>query len=305
MKKMATIQALALMTLAVFAIGCGSDGGQAAEDASSLMPSSAVGLIHIDVAQTRDDIKAAAEKEESLKPFLGFIEPLEKIESADMYLIPSGREPMPMVAIRGSLGIKDIEALIEKTELKGSKLVKGENGRYTLEGQILIIIGDEADDIPEGVILGGIAPMLTPEFIESLGKEENTAVQAMIAKVDTKAHIWGGVAMPEREQKQGAPKEIYGSANITGDNPLNISMPFADEAKAAKTMEEFAGAPPFIKEVISMKQDGATVNITMIGEGNLIDNAVKMVTGMLGSMMGPPMGPEPMPGPAIPPSKME
>jgi hypothetical protein len=319
MKKTIMMQTLGVAMLAMCLAGVGGCGGDdattetpaatetsaaaqtsATAETSEMMPSSAIGVVHIDVAKTRDGIIAAAEKDkETFGPFLSYLEVLKKIDSADIYLIPSGSKPMPLVAIRGTLGPDDITAILAKTEMKDAKLVKGENGRYTLEGMpVVMIVGNEADDVPAGVVLGGVAPMLMPEFIAALGKKKNTAVEAIIAKADTSAQIWAGIAMPEKEQTQGAPKEIYGSANITGPNPLNVSFLFGDEANAAKTMKKFDDTPPFIKEVIALKQTGTTVNVSMIGEGNLIDNAIKMIKGVIGGMMGgaktpPPAEPAP------------
>ncbi|MDP6635359.1 MAG: hypothetical protein QGG42_10700 [Phycisphaerae bacterium] len=306
MRKTVMMQILTAAILAISLVGaggCDNGGGESAAETSSLTPSSAVGVVHINVAKARDAITAAAEKDkEMFGPFLAYIELLKKIDSVDMFLVPSGREPMPMFAIRGGIGVDDVEGIIAQTPLKGAKLVKGENGRYTIEGApLMMIIGDEADDVPAGVVLAGLAPMLTPEFIASLGKEKNSVIEAMLSKVDTSAQIWGGVMMPKEEQKHGAPEQMFGSANITGPEPLNISLLFTDKTHAADTMKEFnEEAPPFIKEVIALKQDGATVNVSMIGEGNLIDNATKMVKGMLGAMMGP-MG-QPAPPTPIDPS---
>jgi hypothetical protein len=313
MRKMMTMQALVAAMLAMCLVGgCGNDdsgdaGGTGGADEkkgapntpapktpkatgiSAMMPSSAIGVVHIDVAKTRDGIIAAAEKDkETFGPFMTFLEPLKKIESADVYLIPGGREPMPLVAIRGSLGPDDVTSILAQTPMKDAKLVKGENGRYTLEGMpVVMIIGNEADDVPAGMILGGIGPMLTPEFIAALGKKKNTAVEAMLSKIDTKAQIWGGVAIPKEEQKGGAPEQMFGSANITGANPLNLSFVFGEDAKAAAMLKDFEGLPPFIKEIVALKQDGLTVTASMIGEGNLIDNAIKIVKGYLTAMMAP------------------
>jgi hypothetical protein len=315
MRKMVTMQALVAAMLAMCLVGgCGNDdsgdtgdkGGTADKGApktpkvapvapvaptgiSAMMPSSAIGVVHIDIAKTRGGIIAAAEKDkETFGPFMTFLEPLKKIESADVYLIPGGSKPMPLVAIRGSIGPDDVTSILAQTPMKDAKLVKGENGRYTIEGQpVVMIIGDEADDVPAGVVLGGIGPMLTPEFIAALGKKKNISVEAMLSKVDTKAQIWGGVAIPKDAQKGGAPEQMFGSANITGANPLNLSFVFGEDAKAAEMMKDFDGLPPFMKEVVALKQDGLTVTASMIGEGNLIDNAIKIVKGFLSSMMAP------------------
>ena len=301
MKKMVMMQTLATAMLAMCLVGAGGcgKGDEATAETSALMPSNAIGVVHIDVAKTRDEITAAVEKDkETFGPFLAFLDPLKKIESADVYLIPGGREPKPLIALRGSIGPDDVIGILAKAEMKGSELIQAANGRYAIEGTpFLMIMGNEADDVPEGVVLAGTVKMMTPEFVAALGKEKNTAVEAMMAKIDTSAQIWGGVAMPEKEQTRGAPQQIYGSANITGPNPLNVSFLFADEDKAANTMKEFDKTPPFIKEVIALKQDGTTVTVTMIGEGNLIDNATKMIKGFMGAMMGPAMTPPSGPAP--------
>ena len=287
---------LAALVLAGAGAGCGGDdegngegGGAcgAVAEATGLMPASAIGMVHLDVAKTRDDITAAAEKnKDKLGPMLAFLEPLKKIDSADLYLLPGGKEPMPLVAVRGTLGPDDIKALLEQTPMKGAELKKGDNGRYTIANTpLMMIVGSEANDVPAGVVLAGMAPMLTDEFVAALGKEKNARIVALLAKVDTKAQIWGCADVPPNADKD-APKQVYGSINVTGDKPLDVSMVFDDEAKAAKTINSFdQQAPAFMKEIIALKRDGATVNVTMIGEGSLIDNVIKIFLGMMKDSM--------------------
>jgi hypothetical protein len=318
MKKIIMMQSLAVAILTMSLLGgCGkSDDGGAAGDGGegmggsgtpkvtskstatatlSFMPASAVGVVHIDVAKTCDDITAAAKKdEETFGPILGSLDTLKKIDSLDAYIMISNKKPTPVIVIRGSIGPDDI--------IKGAlKLAKGDNGRYMLEGMpFVVIIGNEADDVPAGVVLAGVAPMLTPEFVAALGKK-NTDVEALIAKVDTSAHIWGGITFPEKTvQEEGYPKQMFGTANITGTNPMDLTILFDNEAKAAQVMIDFdKEAPPFIKEHFAFKRDGLTVTAKMIGEGNLIDNATKMLKGFMASLKAPPAEqPAPAPAPA-------
>jgi hypothetical protein len=258
---------------------------------ASLMPSSALGMFRIDVAGVRPALKATIEKnKEMLKdapaPVAPIMAVLEKIESVDVYLMPGGSKPAPLIAIRGSLGPDDLTGLLGKMMGPDVKLTKGSNGRYSLEKgpPVLMILGDEADDVPPGVILGGIGPMLTPEFIASLGKTPNPAAESMAAKIDTKAQIWGWVTPPAKEREMGAPSAAYGSINITGPNPLNASIVFADEANAAKMMTKYEGIPKVVKEIIAFKRDELTITITMVGEGDLIDNAIKVVKEVIADM---------------------
>ena len=277
---------LLALVLAGTGIGCGGDDEDSPQgQAKALMPASAIGMVHIDMAKVRDEIIAAAEKnKEDLKemPVEPALEVLKKIDAVDIYLLPSGKEPMPVIAIRGPLGPDDVTTLLGKTMGPDAKLIEGKNGRYTVEGPpVIMIVGDEADDVPKGVILAGLAPMLTPEFVGALGKD-NATIAGMMDKIDTNAQIWGCVDIAATGSPgKNAPDQMYGSINITGANPLNVGFVFSDEAKADEMIKEFADAPPVIKEMIALKKDGTTVAMTMIGEGSLIDNAVKAFKGMM------------------------
>ncbi len=285
-----------LLALALVGSGVGCGGGDDDEDspkgqAKALMPASAIGMVHINMAKVRDEIIAAVEKNKAdleEMPVEPVVEILKKIEAIDIYLLPGQREPMPVIAIRGPLSPDDVTTLMGKTMGPDAKLIEGKNGRYTIKGPPFIMIdGDKADDVPEGVILAGLAPMLTPEFVGALGKENKT-IAGMMDKVDTSAQIWACVDLPE-DAGPDAPEQIYGSINITGDNPMNVSMVFSDEAKADEAIKEFGEAPPVVKEIIALKKDGTTVAVTMIGEGSFVDNAVKLFKGMmLSEAKGPP-----------------
>ncbi len=201
------------------------------------------------------------------------------------YLLPGPGIPMPVFAIHGSVGPDDLTALLDQTPIKGAKLAKGKNGRYTIADSplpFLMILGDEAPDVPAGVVLAGLAPMLTDKFVASMGKSTSATIDAMLAKVDTTAHIWGCFDVPEGLDDD-APAKIYGSMNVTGDKPLNVSLVFAEQADVDKMMKDYEEAPDFVKEIFALKCDGKTVAITMIGKGGLIDNLVKLaMQGMLG-----------------------
>lgn len=80
---------------------------------------------------------------------------------------------------------------------------------------------------------------------------------------------------------------VSSSINITGPKPLNVSLVFTDEAHVTGMMKDFEGAPKIFKEIIALKRDGLTVTVTMVGEGDLIDNAVKVFGALLQEMMRP------------------
>jgi hypothetical protein len=263
----------------------------------SFMPGSALGMFRIDVAGVRPGLKAAIEKNKKMlkdasAPVAPIMAALEKIESVDVYLMPGGSMPMPLIAIRGSLGPDDLTPLLSVMMGPDVKLTKGSNGRYSLEKSlpVMMILGDEADDVPAGVVLGGIGPMLTPEFIASLGKTPNPTAVSMAAKIDTKAQIWGWMTPPAKEREKGEPSAAYGSINITGPNPLNASIVFVDEADLASMMNDFEALPKVVKEIIALKRDGLTVAVTMVGEGDLIDNVVKIVQAVIADMANKMMG---------------
>jgi prepilin-type processing-associated H-X9-DG protein len=253
--------AAALLAAGFVAVGSGCGKAQASkpagvalERAMKYAPAGAAGLIHVEVKALVKDVLAGVVK--GLEPNAIPAEVVqaankvaEKTESVDVFLLGSGDGPrrtlasMLLVVVHGALTPADVnEALKAIPNLPpGMTLKKGEKGRYSVENErtpILVLFGGEAPELPAGVVVGGLAPMLTSEFLAGLGKGKNDELAQLLKDVDTAAPIWAAVQMEKIVPAPDAPKTIAGAIYLLGGGKTKIALDFQDAEAAGKFEKE-------------------------------------------------------------------
>jgi hypothetical protein len=200
--------------------------------------------------------------------------------------------PSFVMVMRTDLSIEEImRRFREISPEPGQGLRKLDNGRYLAEQgpmAVLYIDGAEADDVDEGVILGGLRDRMTPQFIEKLGSGDNDGLRAALSDVDTSAPIWAGIDLASAPFVPGL-KHIAGSFDPRGKGQGQAVVRFNN----SKTAEEFAtgmeqafrgggrGAAPFpMPNEFEVDQSGKDVEMTFggFGDGGLVGT---MVTAMI------------------------
>ncbi|HUU58085.1 MAG TPA: hypothetical protein VMZ50_00965, partial [Phycisphaerae bacterium] len=237
-------------------------GAAAVARALKYLPKGAVGIVHVEIkAQIKEVVEQSVKAglpEDFAKLFLKMG---ARIDAVDVYLLPGRGSPMPLLLVHGKIGGEDL------TELAGlissaPPVKKADNGRYTIVGKggppIGMVVGDDANDVPAGVTVMGLAPMLTTEFLKTLGKGDKAALAAMLKGVDTTAAVWGAadtgfLADPD------APKRIVGSVRLVTKGISKVEMIFSGPDPARdfeQSIQKHQGiARPVVEHMIIKRTD--------------------------------------------------
>ena len=205
-------------------------------------PKGTVGVIHVNVKAVGKDVAKELGKAGILGPdaVKGLLSVLGKIESADVYLIRGGDEPMPFVVLRGKIAADDIGRITKAFGLPPFK--KQPNGRYGPARKggppVLVILGSQATDLPAGVSVVGLAPMLQPEFLKTLGQQKNEKLAGLLKGVDPTASIWGAMDLGF-VRDEDAPESVAGSLHLVTRGRSKIEMVFKNAKLAAQAETEF------------------------------------------------------------------
>jgi hypothetical protein len=240
--------ALALCAAPFAHVAKAADG---VERAMKYAPDGVVALIHVEVKAQVKDVLAGTVK--ALEPnafppdFIRAADSLaEKVEAMDIFLLArEGGPPMPVVLAYGTLTPADTREFLTAAPgpLSGLTLTKGENGRYALERKnrgvpVTVLFGGEAPELPAGIVMAGLAPMFTKEFLAGLGKGNHGDVASPLKDVDTSAPIWGAMVTDKLTRDPGAPRTIVGSMYLLGGGKSRVSFEFRDANWAQRFQEQ-------------------------------------------------------------------
>lgn len=273
-----TTVTLLAMCLIGSGVGCGDNDDDHADgdpvpraDGAilALAPPHAVGVIHVGkwgrtLAMLNENLGLlkGTPAGEPIRLMLPFV---RGITSVDVFLapVPGKAEIDGIVALRGTFGPTDMTKLLNVMIPGEMKIDKPGNGRYLFSdanarSPFVMIIGDEANDVPAGVVLIGQGPMMTDKTVAGLGKSDNAALKRMLAGVDTTADICGAVQL-DASQKD-LPAEISGSIYLTGPNAVKLTLVCRSE-QMARQMMALAGNK-FMAKVVNATRDGMTVRMT-------------------------------------------
>jgi hypothetical protein len=193
-----------------------------------------------------------------------------------------------VIVIHGEVRPGDLTGMLAKlTGGSGSAELKLEskgNGRYALAEAplpILIIDAREADDIEGDVIVAGMAPILTADFVGALGEGECKAVTLAIGKTDTSATLWGGMSF-DKPVDPSDPKTVALSGNLTGDKLFRGEMTFENEDAAIVTEKLTQNEAEAFGSLMTIKRTGAMLTVESAKSGNLADLLIPGIRGAVG-----------------------
>ena len=250
-------------------------------------PPGTIGVIHLDVEALAAEAIDEMAKHKDKMPGMDWDQVRansEKVASVDVYLVDqgAGAPPGPFVILHGTLNTEDMK----KAFASGGELpfTQVGNGRYdlTLGPMVLrMVFGDQADDVPKGLMMIGPAPMMAKGFFKKLGTGESKALRKALRGVNGRAPIWGGIVMPQAAG-QGGPRSVAGHSDPRkgGKTRLEITFRTADEAK--QTADGMKNMPGPFGGMFEAEQDGKVVVLKADHEQSLFAKMFNMMPAMSG-----------------------
>ena len=251
--------------------------GKAIAAMMAYAPREAIGVVHVNVGAVRKEVAAAFKKNEAAARELkinAVLALVEKVESMDLFLLASRREPMPVIVLHGTIGPKDVASFATRLAGVETAAEKGENGRYAI-GPMEMIVAPEAKDVSGQAVLLAPRGVLSDQLVAGLGKGRGKTLKGLLAKVDTTAQVWGGLDA-KGFSGEDEPRRIVGSMNLTGKGSMKIDVIFAMPGAAGKfsavvSKEPFAGT-------ILVKCTGATVTLSVPEGQAALTNVLVAIT---------------------------
>ncbi len=261
----AAVFAIAALTVGLLSSGCGESAAPTDPAAAlEFAPPNAFGIIHISPDRLMNPIIAEMKKQEvELDDIpVDLIEKLGgRVSSIDIYLVPaSGFIPVGAVGVvRGQITPAELVQLGEASgDLEADVELKNlGNGRYTMpeedafdeddfefEGDFefengsepLLIYGEEADDVPAGVMLFGTRDLLTDEYVRNLGTGDHAQLRAAMEDVRGAAGLWI-VVSAEAVALPIPVKSASGWLDLSGDGDGLLTITFNDAESAGQMMQ--------------------------------------------------------------------
>ncbi len=261
----AAVFAIAALTVGLLSSGCG-EAAAPTDPAAALefAPPNAFGIIHISPDRLMSPIIAEMKKQgaELDDVPLDLIEELGgRVSSIEIFLVPaSGFIPVGAVGVvRGQITPAE---LVQLGEASGEmhedvELTNLGNGRYTMpeeegfddddfefEGDFefengsepLLIYGEEADDVPAGVMLFGTQDLLTDEYVRNLGTGDHAQLRAAMEDVRGAAGLWI-VVSAEAVALPIPVKSASGWLDLSGDGDGLLTITFNDAESAGEMIQ--------------------------------------------------------------------
>ncbi|MHC4984016.1 MAG: hypothetical protein ACYTF6_12725, partial [Planctomycetota bacterium] len=180
-----------------------------------------------------------------------------------------------LAVFRTSLTADEFTSLARKFEAVGGALKAAGNGRYDTEPLGLrLILGSEADDLAEGIILFGPRRLLDDESLGKLGTGDNKNLRKMLKGVDTSVPCWVAVSL-EFIRDEEAPAKFVGSFDPRGKGSGRGVMTFRDEQSARMAVRELADEDFPLSDLFSFDREGKVVTVRPKGEGNFVERSVQ------------------------------
>lgn len=110
-----------------------------------------------------------------------------------------GVEPL-LVVFRGPITLEDMRAIHRASLDPGKtlgKLVPRGNGRYKIpddEDPTILVVGKEADDVPDDVLIFAQEPLVAKGLLATLGKGDSEALRRRLVGVDTTGVFWAVIS---------------------------------------------------------------------------------------------------------------
>ena len=156
-------------------------------------PAGATAVVYLDVAAVRKDFLAQVSKDKPHQwdPFTPALAWARKIDWLAAW-------PPPRLAGKGGLVVAGGSVKAEDFQRHGPrvKVAHRGNGRYLLGDDALLIVGDEAGDLPAGIVLVGQPSLLTQSEIAKLGKSMPKELAELLKEADTSAPMWAVGRVP-------------------------------------------------------------------------------------------------------------
>jgi prepilin-type processing-associated H-X9-DG protein len=254
----------------------------AVKQAMSLAPAKANGILHIDVKAIAPQIIEGFSQNKQIASEIKmdqFAAELKKIDSVDVYVAMDPEMQMPIVfgVLRGSMEPKSLQTIFNAfgdNDMAAPVAAEEGNGRYMIDEMIMVVHGAEAGDLDKGVMMIGMGPMLTPEFIAGLGQTTNEILPPLLAKVDTSRPVWGTMTLLDAEDPT-APKEVMMSLDPAGKGEATMVAVFNDEDTAGDFLKDVNDEEGVMAGIFKATRDGSTVTLTKApGETPLVTRFV-------------------------------
>ena len=219
-----------------------------------------IGMVHINVASLRNELPALVKKLQPLAPpavgakIPALTKMLDKIEAIDVFVLIAGRRPMPVAAISGKAAPQDIADILSM--FIGAKIPprKLSEGRYAIGPIETVIVGKRMFVAPRGV--------LGKEMLNLIITGEKKLLTGVLAKVNRKAHVWGGIEGMDKLDRS-APASGAGSVSLDKKFSGVIELVFASVKRAERMEKGLARSKVFIGKSYNVKRTGATVTIKL------------------------------------------
>ncbi|MBS3820961.1 MAG: hypothetical protein GVY16_00615 [Planctomycetes bacterium] len=254
----------------------------AVKQAMSMAPAKANGILHIDVKAIAPQIIEGFSQNKQIASEIKmdpFAAELNKIDSVDVYVAMDPDMQMPIVfgVLRGSMKPQSLQTIFNAfgdNDMAAPVAAEEGNGRYMIDEMIMVVHGNEAGDLDKGVMMVGMGPMLTPEFIAGIGQTTNEILPPLLTKVDTSRPVWGTMTLLDAEDST-APKEVMMSLDPTGKGEGTMVAVFNDEDTAGDFLKDVNDEEGVMAGIFKATRDGSTVTLTKApGETPLVTRFV-------------------------------
>ena len=138
------------------------------------------------------------------------------------------------------------------------------NGRYLLGDDALLIVGDEAGDLPAGIVLVGQPSLLTQSEFAKLGKSMPKELAELLKEADTSAPMWAVGRVPLSPPDGSKTFRVSASFDPTGRRPSRgqITLPDAETAEQmARNARKIEWVTDVFGDLLKIERRGAVLSI--------------------------------------------
>ncbi len=266
---------------AVWLPGCGDGEEQATRPAAKpaagrvdrvlkYAPPNCTGVVHGDLDALRTYTFEQLRRHRGQLPKLD-IDALEemwaRIRSQDVFLIGGGGDVVPSAlgVMHGSVGAADIDRYARLLQMPvPAKMKAAGNGRYDWEvadDPWRVIVGAEADDLPDDLLLLGPAHEVTGPLVKGLGAPVSERLRRLLAAVDVSAPIWCALELPGGFGGEG---DIFvvGSVDPRPNGKTSVAITFPSTQRAQELEGNLAREDFPLHGLFQVRRVGAKLTLT-------------------------------------------